>query len=45
MGMGEMQVSSLKMIKYDKNDWIMKYKVYQSKYFETIYNNLWVLTI
>ena len=46
MGVGEVQVSfSIIIIWYDKNDWIIKYKVPQSKYFETIYYNLWVPTI
>ena len=38
MGVGEMQVSfSIIIIWYDNNDLIMKYKVSQSKYLETIY--------
>ena len=47
MGLGEMQVpfSIIIIIWYDKNDWIMKHKVSQSKYLETIYYNLWAPTI
>ena len=45
MGVGEMQVSfSIIIIRYDKNDLIMKHKVSQSKYLETIYYNLWAPT-
>ena len=36
-GGGEMQVPfSIIVIWYDKNDWIMKHKVFQSKNLETI---------
>ena len=46
MEVGEVQVSfSIIIIWYDKNDWIIKQKVSQSKYLETIYYNLWALTI
>ena len=46
MGVGEMQVPfSIIVIWYDKNDWIMKQKVSQSKYIETICYNLWAPTI
>ena len=46
MGVGEMQVPfSIIVIWYDKNDWIMRHKVSQSKYLETIYYNLWAPTI
>ena len=42
MGVGEMQVSSSKIIIwYNKNDWMMKHKVSQSKYLENVYNNQW----
>ena len=42
MGVVEMQVSfSIIIIWYNKNDWMMKHKVSQSKYLETVYNNLW----
>ena len=39
MGMGEMQVSFsiIIIIWYDKNDWIMKHKISQSKYLKSIY--------
>ena len=42
-GVGEMQVSFsiIIIICYDKNDLIMKHKVSQYKYLETIYYNLW----
>ena len=46
MGVEEMQVSSsIIIIWYDKNDWILKYKVSQSRYLETIYYNLRIPTI
>ena len=46
MGVGEMQVlSSIIIIWNDKNNWIMKYKVAQSKYLETVSYNMWALTI
>ena len=42
MGVEEMQVSSsIIIIWYDKNDWILKHKVSQSRYLESIYYNLW----
>ena len=46
MGVGEMQVLfSIIIIWYDKNNWILKHKVSQSRYLETIYYNLWAPTI
>ena len=45
-GVGERQVSfSIIIICYEKNDLIMKHKVSQNKYLETIYYNLWALTV
>ena len=46
MEVGEVQVSfSIIIIWYDKNDWIIKQKVSQSRCLETIYYNLWAPTI